>query len=167
MDTFIERLISRKKDRMDYLFYACIFIALLLLIPVMGIIPYLSGLSPFLFAGAVFGAYTLMKSRNIEFEYSFTNGILDIDRIVAQRKRKQVFSLNCREFEAVARVDSGHYQRMAGNAEKKLDFSSSLTSPDVYFILMTLNQQKTVLYFEPDQRMLDALKIYIRQKVLD
>ena len=37
--------------------------------------------------------YKMYKSKNIEFEYAVTNGDLDIDKIISQRKIREIFRL--------------------------------------------------------------------------
>ncbi|HEX3030256.1 MAG TPA: hypothetical protein VHT34_13385, partial [Clostridia bacterium] len=59
--------------------------------------------------GAIYVAYYLATSKNIEYEYIYTNGELDIDRIIAQKRRRRMFSTSCKNFDIVAKKGSDMY----------------------------------------------------------
>ncbi len=106
MDIFIERIVERKKTIFDYMiifsiFFGSLFVALAIVL-FLGISP----ISTILLIVLGYLVYYLISLRKIEYEYAFTNGELDIDKIIAQRKRKRVFSASCRDFEAFGKLDS-------------------------------------------------------------
>ncbi|MGB3990621.1 MAG: DUF6106 family protein, partial [Acetivibrionales bacterium] len=117
MDIFMEKLVTRKKTLTDHLITAGIIIAAALLIMVVLSIPILAqlGLSLIVAAGIAYLGYRLITSRNIEYEYIVTNGDLDIDVIISKRKRKRIFSANCREFDIVSPVKSSHFDQSVQN----------------------------------------------------
>src|SRR5690554_5559375 len=102
MDVFLEKIVERKKTSKDTL----ISIGIVLAIPVAFIvvvnIPFigqlLRGFELIILVGLVYGAYHLIRSRNIEYEYIVTNGELDIDMIMARKKRKRIFSASSKDF---------------------------------------------------------------------
>lgn len=167
MDIFIEKIVARKKGGKDVLFNLGIIAAGLIVSLVLFAIPFVANFALFLFAGIVFGVYYLITSRNVEYEYIVTNGEMDIDRIVAQRKRKRLFSGNCREFDVIAKVNSDKYTTDVKNIRNKLYLVGSMDSPDVYFLTAHYKGEKTLVFFEPDKRMLDAFKTYIPRKVFE
>ena len=64
----------------------------------------------------------LFKRFDLEFEYLYVNGDLDIDKIMAKQKRKRVFEMNVRDMEVLAptgSIELQQYQRT-----KTYDFSS-------------------------------------------
>ncbi len=168
MDTFLEKIIVRKKDFKDNLIIAGIILGTIVLIFVILSIPFISqlGIGLFLAAGLIYLAYRLITSRNVEYEYVVTNGDLDIDKIISQRKRKRVFSANCKEFEVVARVKSNSFSQSVQSIKNRIDASSSVDSPDAYFATLNYKGEKTLVIFEPDERMLNNFKIFIPRKVL-
>ena len=105
MDTFLEKLVTRKKTLTDYLILAgTVIVGILLIMAALTIqILVQLGLSLLLAAGIIFLGYRIITSRNIEYEYIVTNGDLDIDIIVAKRKRKRIFSANCKELTSYPR----------------------------------------------------------------
>ncbi len=166
MDVFIEKVISRKKTRFDYILmgalisiwlYIAIFtFSLRIFVDLFFIVDVL------LLVGLVF----VIRGRNVEFEYAITNGDLDIDKIIAKRKRKRLFSANCRDFDIVARVTHESFNE-AKKIQKKIIAISSKDSPDIYFLTVNYKEEKTLVIFEPDERMMKAFKIYIPKKVFD
>ncbi|MCX7709824.1 MAG: DUF6106 family protein [Clostridia bacterium] len=165
MDIFIEKIVAKRKTGEDRLITTGLIIAGVVLSLFAFSLPFLSGFAPVVAVAVIYGVYYVAKSRNIEFEYAVTNGDLDIDKIIAQRKRKRVFSANCKEFEVVAKVKSIHYNDEIKRIAKQIQAVSSMDSEDVYFTVANYQGQKTVVFFEPDQRMLNAFKTYIPRKV--
>ena len=167
MDIFMEKLVTRKKTLTDHLITAGIIIAAALLIMVVLSIPILAqlGLSLIVAAGIAYLGYRLITSRNIEYEYIVTNGDLDIDVIISKRKRKRIFSANCREFDIVSPVKSSHFDQSVQNIRNRIDASSSRDSPDAYFVTLNYNGEKTLVIFEPTEKMLNNFRFYIPRKV--
>jgi len=169
MDIFMEKIVAKKKTVVDYLITAGIVLAGMLLIALSLTIQVLQALniSIFLAVGIAYFGYRLILSRNLEYEYIVTNGDLDIDKIIGKRNRKRVFSANCKEFDIVAPVKSDSFNRAAYGINKKIDASGSIDSPDAWFITLNYKGEKTLVIFEPDERMLENFRKYIPRKVLN
>ena len=78
-DIFVEQIIQRRRSGTDYLIYVGLSLAFLVIcflglfvIPMFGFLVIIA---------AGYGMYWVVTSRNLEFEYSVTNGDLTIDRI--------------------------------------------------------------------------------------
>lgn len=167
MDVFIEKIVARRKGAKDFIMILAVIIGGLILSGAVFSIKLVSSFAPIIVLGVIYVAYRLIVSRNIEFEYAVTNGDLDIDKIISQRKRKRIFSASCKEFEVVAKLGSVHFTQDVKNINKRIEAVSSMDSPDVYFATLNYSGQKTVVFFEPDKRMLDAFKIFIPRKVFE
>lgn len=169
MDVFMEKIVVRRKDMKDKLIISGImFITTIVALAVLMIkIPIISdlGLSIFLAAGLVYLAYRFITARNVEFEYIVTNGDLDIDKIISKRKRKRIFSANCKDFEILARTKSNSFSLSVQALKSRIDASSTPASPDAFFITLNYKGEKTLLIFEPDERMLNSFKQIIPRKV--
>lgn len=165
-DAFMERIVVKKKSTVDILIISGVILASIIAFFAIPLIPYVSQLWVMVVAGILFGAYYLIRSRNIEFEYIVTNGDLDIDKIIARRKRKRIFSASCKNFDVVARLSSEHYNHNVQNIKKRIESVSSLQSENVYFATLSYKNERTVVFFEPDERMLKAFKTYIPKKIL-
>jgi len=167
MDTFMEKLVTRKKTLTDHLITIGAVVGSALLILLALSIPILIqlGLSIVLAAAAAYLGYRVITSRNIEYEYIVTNGDLDIDMIVSKRKRKRIFSANCKEFDIVSPVKSSHFDQAVQSIKNRIDASSSIDSPDAYFITLNYNGERTLVIFEPTEKMLNNFRLYIPRKV--
>lgn len=167
MDIFLEKIVKRKKTALDGLMMAGIIILALLLIMILSSIKVIASLSPLLVVGIGYLAYIFIRSRNVEYEYIVTNGDLDIDMIIAQRKRKRIFSGSCKDFEVVAKMTSGQYDHNTQSIKKRINAVTALDSPDVYFITTVKDGEKTLIFFEPHPKMVESFKKYIPRKVFE
>ena len=63
---------------------------------------------PLLFALIIIVLAVLMYKRsNLEYEYQFYNGELDIDQIAGKQKRRRVFSIRLRDIDIMAQTGTG------------------------------------------------------------
>lgn len=170
MDVFMEKIVAKRKDFKDNLISAGIVFGTLILVFVglnlVAMVPFLQSFSLFLVVGLVYLAYRLITSRNIEFEYVVTNGELDIDKIISRRKRKRIFSASCKEFDIVAKVKSNSFSQSVQSIKNRIDASSSPDSDSAYFVTLNYKGEKTLVIFEPDEKMLNNFKFFIPRKVL-
>lgn len=167
MDTFLEKMVARKRMPKDGLIAFGIILAGFAVIGLIMSIPLLGSLALLLSAGVAYGVYYFIKSTNIEFEYAVTNGDLDIDKIIAQRKRKRIFTGNCKDFEIVAKLKGDKYTDEYKNITKKIEAVSTMESSDVYFVVTSCKGERTIVFFEPNKRMIDAFKVFIPRKVFE
>lgn len=164
-DVFIEHMIRQKKDGRDYakmvgvvlLYFALIYLALVF-------IQFVAFLFPLIIIGGIYGVYWLISSLNREYEYIVTNGILDIDVIIAKRRRKRVFSGDVRNFEITAAADSQEHKDFQRTNEKDrnvktIDASSRMNPKDVWFFVgkSSLDDQRYYVLFEPNKRIMENL----------
>lgn len=175
MDIFVEKIVKKKTDAIDTAIIAgSIILAIALIAAIILMLgPY--GTSLLLCAGIAYLTYMIIASRRVEFEYAFTNGELDIDKITSKRKRKRVLSANCREFEIFARADSDKLNSSAEEIKDRIMAVSSLDSKDIYFFIVTkkddendrANARRVIVFFEPDERMLKSVRKMIPGKVFE
>lgn len=169
-NVFIEKLVTKKKDAKDLMLSLGICAAGVIIIfatPYLNrYIPFIGSLWMLIAAGVVYGIYRFITSRNIEYEYIVTDGDLDIDMIIAQRKRKRIFSANCKDFDIVTRFKGKqHHDSQLANISKRIEAVSSMESNDVYYIIVSYKGEKTAVFFQPDERILKAFKTFIPRKV--
>lgn len=166
MDAFIEKLVKRQKTSKDTLFSIGVVIAALIIVfGVIPLIPIVRNLWIFFLFLFAYLAYYLIRSRNIEFEYSLTNSELDVDKIIDQKKRKHVISVDCRDFEVMARINSDKFTQDIKTIKNRIEAVSSMSSPDVYFAVFEDKGLKTVLFFEPNEKMIEVIARYIPRKL--
>jgi len=168
MDSFIEKIVQKKKGSADHfisfgIVLASFVVAFAILLMLTA---YISQFAFLLAIGAVYLGFRLQSRTNVEYEYLVTNGAIDIDKIISQRKRVRIFSADCKEFEAVGRVKSRNYGPHITSGSESIFAGTNMASESLYFVTLSYKGKKTVLYFEPDQRMLDNFRRYIPSKIL-
>jgi hypothetical protein len=165
-DTFMEKIVARRKTGQDYLKIAGLLVGGLIVLIIMTMFGgYVSFMLPLLLVGLCYGLWYMLTGMNREYEYIVTNGDLDIDMIIARRKRKRVFSGKSKDFELMAKVGSDEYKQALKGNHKLLDCSSHILAPDNWFILADFKGQKLMVIFAPNDRMLKSLKRFNPSRV--
>jgi len=165
MDLFIEKIIQKKKSIGDYLFITGIIILALVLIYILPVL--IRSVALLADVGVLYAAYKLIRSRNKEYEYALTNGEIDIDVIIDRKKRKRIFTANCKEFEILEKINGSHYSQYAGKMTKIIKAVSSMKAEDIYYFVLYREKDRIMVYFEPDPKMINAFKTYIPSKVFE
>ncbi len=170
MDVFIEQLVTRKSTGKTLLIKVGIIVAGIILLIVLGFLSMILGeFSIFAIAammGVGYGAWFLLTSQNVEFEYSFTNGEIDIDKIVAQRKRKRMITVVCRQVEAMGKYKAAahehtNYKTRIFACEDERDEQNTW-----YVVYNSVNFGKTLVVFNPPEKMLSAMKPFIPKTIV-
>lgn len=165
MDFFNEHIVKRRKNAQDIM---SIIIALMVAFMVLYLIlvQFISGkltvLIPIEIALVIFGVYSVISSFNVEYEYSVTNGEMDIDKITAKRKRKKFVSLKLKDVEYFALLDDSNIAVAEHpSVVRVMDASGSVDSPNVHFMIFYMNGQKVCLLFEPTKEMIRNFANYV------
>lgn len=108
-----------------------------------------------------FLAYSFLPRLNVVYEYIFCDGQLDFDKIMAGEKRKHLYRLDFEQVLIMAPANSHALDGYKSNpAAKKIDFTSLEKDRKVYCIVESAGDLQTLVYFEPNEKMLS----YIKQK---
>lgn len=165
MDLFTERIITKKKDYVDYLIILVTiiisFIAAFLIISIAG--PLYFGVGLAFVAALGYAGYLVITGRNIEYEYSLTSGDLEISKIISKRKRKRIFTGSCKQFEMIDKISSDRHNISVNSVMSKIRAVSSMNSEDAYFFITHYNNNKVIVYFEPDKEVLDIIRTFNRK----
>ncbi len=153
MDTFIEQIVQKKKGGAEWLII--VGTALLSIVVLLAVWLFIPMLVLFALAVVCFGAWWIITSQNNEFEYSVTNGDIDIDCIIAKRKRTRLVSVAGRKVESLLPYDpaksTAAYQRVVMVAP-------SLNEEGLWcFTYRSKKNGHTLVVFQPDNRVLQAL----------
>lgn len=130
-----------------------------------GTLQILSSLAFALFVAFWYIAYRLIQNQNVEFEYAFTNGELDVDKVVAKRRRKKILTVPVRNFEILARTGGGKFNDYYRSLPK-IEASSG-NFENTYFAVYSKEGEKKCLVFDPPKRMIDAIKQYCQRGVVE
>lgn len=168
MDVFVEQMVVKRKTGKDLArTAACALggaIALFLIVSFLG--QFLGVLSFLIVAAVFYLLYQVVIGSNIEYEYSFTNGAMDVDKIIAARRRKRLTALNAREIEMMGTKRNSGFEGYMKNGEiKKVFACASIDDDDVYFVLYTEDGVKKLLLFNPNERIRDGFRRLNPQKV--
>lgn len=161
-DTFVECFVKRKTSKKALIMQA-LLILLIVLVFAVGLFVFMSKI--FFLIGIVisFVCYKLSDSKDMEFEYVFTNGDLDFAQITNKSKRKELFSISMTDVEVMAPKNSDRIKRLISNPNikyKKQDFSSgfSKNQDKVYEMVAKRGGEAYHILFEPNRKLLDAMK---------
>lgn len=162
MDVFIEQIIKKKFGPKDYLIFAGALLGgVLILILSMTFIPYFSF---FVLIGVCVGAYYLVSSRNLEYEYSITNGDITIDKIINRRSRKRTISMDARSVEKMGKYRPEEHQSKTYSSR----IFASVTEDGADAWYFTGNQPKmgnVLVVFSPNETVLAAIKPFLPRQV--
>lgn len=169
MDVFLEQIVAKRSTGTDTLKKVGIFVALFIIIilsfTVLQLVPIIGSLWMFVIAGAIFGAWYLLTNMSVEYEYILTNGEIDIDKIIARRKRKRLITVNTRNF-----TEFGLYrpeQHANEQYASTIMACSSLSDPNTYYAVTDHPKfGKCMLIFSPNEKIVTNAKTYIKRNAI-
>lgn len=161
MDSFKEQIVTKIPTPADKMSKALIMLAGVVLgIGVIGItfliMPAFGIVSFFIGAALIYGAFWLSQKYDVEYEYIFTNGEIDIDKIIAQRSRKRLVTLNLNKATAFGVADKSYSVPDANTLV--LASSGEQDSTEYYVEAEHKSLGQTTLIFTPDDDMLELVK---------
>ena len=159
MDIFCEYLVKRKSSQ-DKLIKAlvvlgCVFVCLISFFFLFFIKIQWMWLTPLIWGAVIYGTRILWQQFSVEFEYSFTNGVLDIDKICGRARRKNMVSIPCKSIERMAPA-RGNF-----STERKIinaNYDERLGRK--YYVNFSDKGVATTLLFQPPEKILDNMKKY-------
>ncbi len=156
MDNFAEYLVKKRPDSHDNLkkillitatILVCaitIFFTILMRIPFILIITF----------AVIYGAYYLISGLSVEYEYAVTNDEMDIDKIIARRKRSHLITVDIRKFEAFGVLD----ETVPKNDDCTLVLCSDNTGEGEYYADLTMDDYGfTRIVFTPNDAIVEAI----------
>lgn len=152
MDIFSEQLVARRKTVNDIFKILGIIAAGIVISSLLAII---LGVFSFVFLCAVwFGVWWLVTRISTEYEYIITSTILDIDKILAQRSRKRLLSIDLKKAERFMPIGD-----MPKIDTKNIDATPNGIEDGVYGVDFMQNGQIKRLLFKPDKNILKSAKM--------
>ena len=161
-ESYVELLVKKKKTPKDSILKGLMIAGIVILVLIGLVIPLV------LIAAIALGvlAYFKMPGLDLEFEYLYVNGELDIDKIMSKVKRKRVGSFDISKAEMVAPVKSHEldYYRQSKDL-KVVDCSSGEENANVYGMVIKDEKGMKLVLFEPNQEILDDMRRIAPRKV--
>ena len=164
-DVFVEKLVAKKAGAIEWLMRAAIIIGVIAVFLIFSMIQAISFLAPVALVAAVFAGWFLWSKTRIEYEYSLSNGELTVDVIYGQQRRKNLLSIPLRELcDIIAPATESYSSEMNSAASRIIDVSSS-PSANRWFMNLSGEGGCTRVFFEPDERLLAALRRCVPSKI--
>lgn len=164
-DLYSECIVKRKTPvytiAIKLLLIIATFIALTFMVLMLSVIPFLIAVA----FGVVYYFYS--TGVDLEFEYTFVNGELDIDRIMNKSRRRRALAFDFTHLEIMAREKSHLVDSYRQKSCKTYDFTSlrSENKEKVYVIYGTDKNEMIRILFEPDEKMLNDMRNNAPRKV--
>ena len=110
MDIFVEQIVKKAPTGKDTAKKVLLVVAMCLLTAVLAFVmmfmPAFTGVALLLLCGIMYGGYYLITGLDVEYEYIVTNGEIDIDKIIAKRKRSRLITGKVSSFEDFGRYEN-------------------------------------------------------------
>ena len=165
-ESFLEILVRPKRKSIDYLKIVGIFLAYLVLLYLgLAFIQFISFLLPLIVVGGGWGVWWLLTSLNREYEYIVTKGDLDIDTVIAQRRRKRSFSVRAKDIELMAACTSDDYKQVQRQTIQTRDYSVDPGNEKNWFILSQYKGVRQLTLITPEERVVRAMHRYSPSRV--
>ena len=150
MDIYKEQLVTKKNTSKDLFKKFCVLFGTLILILACIFVLPISGL---------FSYYPLL---NTEYEYIFTNGDLDVDKIMGKAKRKRLATFDVTFAEEFGRYTPGMFDSRSDEFNTRLIACTSPADPDAHYLIMNNpTLQHCLLVFNPNDAMVESIKEYL------
>lgn len=156
MDRFYEQLVTTSKTSLykavnastyvlAFIGIACLSINLILAIILFGV-----AISSFFYKQGLF----------VEYEYQFTNGEIDIEKIIEMKKRSKITTFNIKEVGLLAVEDSDAVTDYGNKPKNILSCYPTSSKARVYVAMVTEGNDKMQLRFVPDDKFLEQCYKY-------
>ncbi len=170
MDIFVEQLIKKKKTAKDYIRIVACILGVFVILFALAFGLAIPGIGAVIFVVCfilVYVMYMLITATNLEYEYCFTNGLLDIDKIINVRSRKKVAEINVRKIDIMATRENNKFEgNMSDKNLKKLYACTDIDADDLCFMIFYDEKgTKKMLLFNPNDYIKDGIKRYNPERV--
>lgn len=161
MDTYAEQLVIKQTNSSDQMKKFGIAAGGILLITVLLYITiFIMPIAILAVIGVAYGAFRLLRGMNIEYEYTVTNGSLDIDKIIAKRKRVTLLSVDVKEF-----TDFGNYFSHNDNFEGITVLAVGGEEEPLFADFKNEQYGTARLIFSPNEKILQCIKPYLPRTI--
>lgn len=160
MDVFVEQLVKKPSDgkstalKILVAFGVVVISLFCLYLMLIGIF-----IALFLILAAIYGGIYLIQGFNAEYEYIVTNGDIDIDKIIAKRKRKRLITVKCSKIEDFGKLKDA--PDVSGITIVEAGGISDDEAEDYYADLVHDSFGKVRLVFTPTERTLEAITPFL------
>ncbi|MCQ4021487.1 MULTISPECIES: DUF6106 family protein [unclassified Ruminococcus] len=171
MDTMVEQVVKKKKDKKDLLIKIITISALILipftcfmLAPIINF--YFIMIGFFLLLGGIYVAWFIFSNLKVEYEYSFVSGSMTISKIMSKRKRKNIICFETSKIEELIEYDNRDFDtRLYSHIYSACGVDS--TDYKTYAAVITTEKHgRSVLLFTPNEKLLQAMKPHLPRQIV-
>lgn len=160
MDSFHEQLVTTHKTAKYTMANGATYVLGVLGIMLLGSGNVLGMIPGVLLLGAAVGLFFLKRNFYVEYEYDFTNGELDIDKIYEMKKRKRVISFAIKNLDLLAPEDSYHVKDYSNKPDKVLKLYPDTTEAKVWVAMLTGGTERAMIKFVPNEELIELCYKY-------
>lgn len=173
LDNFREEVVVKRNRGLNSLLYALCWVGIV----VFGLIGLLNfstvmrlsfdqawffGLGAFVvFGGAAFLLFRNKDNLRTEYEYTFTNGTLDVAKVLGNTRRKYLTALDVKSVESCGEVTHASFQRFITMKDVKKHNWFLNREAHLYYFYFTKNAVKHVIVLEITEEMLGLVRKYL------
>ena len=111
----------------------------------------------------IISAYAMDK--NVEYEYTLTDGSVEIAVVYNGSKRKELFAFEMDNVSMIVpkgslRIDNEKFNR-------KRDYSSKKKDAKIICLVLERDKEKQLVMLEPNEKAMEHIRIYARNKIYD
>ncbi len=159
-DFYTEQLIKKQRNMKDIMkivllvVLAAASVFFVFLIPMAIIVPVI----------VIAVVFILIRRMDVEYEYLYVNGDLDIDKIMHKERRKKLFSSNVDNMELLAPERAEELKNFR-NA-KVLDYTSGVEGARRYVFVAKEKGELVKVVFEPNDDIIEGIFLLAPRKVV-
>jgi len=157
MDIFCEYMVKRKKQKIDYILeVVLILIAIYLSFIVFAMMQVFKSFTLLVIAAIWYGVIYLIRRKDIEYEYTLTNNVLDIDRIFAKKTRRRITSIDIAKVDYIRLVEDRDYEKNPEVIDHYL--CECRESKNNYVMMLARDGKVHRVFFTPNDKMKKNLR---------
>lgn len=160
MDHFAEYMVQRHPNTQDRLKQGLILAAAVILSVVIGAIALITGwiFLMVLIMGVIYGAYYLISGCSTEYEYTVTNGELDVDKILGRRKRVHLLTVSISKCTAFG----AYTDEIPDQPQATLFLCSDNTGEGAYYVEASTEEYGEIrLIFTPSEEIISTMALFL------
>ncbi len=170
LDNFHEEVAVKRNRTLNYLLYGLCWVALVIfaLIAVTNLSMLMAGrfqlapiISTVVFGGLAFLIWRYKEDLRVEYDYTFTNGDLDVGKVFGNSRRKLMTSLPMKNVEACGLVTHQSFQRYLTMKDCKKHNWFVNRDAQLYYFYFVKNEVKHAIILELSDEMIAMLRPYL------
>lgn len=124
---------------------------------------FIGGMSLLIIVGGVYLLTIIIPEKDVEYEYTLTDGSIEIAAIYNGSRRKELFAFELDNVTMI--VPKGSLRISNENFSKKRDYSSKTESENIIALVVETDKAKQLVLLEPNEKAMNHIKMLARNKI--